>query len=189
TGIELALRKEMALLAPAAGASMPAPLTLSLVPMEEMDSQLAFAAISRPFDIQHAEALASLGVRLGLMLGRDPVRANHNPFRPEVFLRALQGAWHAFEPDEAAHALIVPLLRSGVVFDFQPILEALNDKLKPARACEERYVKTDDGAAARAARARQDAAVSQQLRRLFGAAETGTGADLDIPLIPELAQG
>jgi hypothetical protein len=189
TAIELALRKEVALLAPASRAAAPGPLTLSLVPMEEMDSQLAFAAISRPFDIQQSERLASIGVRLGLLLGRELVRASHNPFRPEVFLRALREAWCEFEPDEAAHALIVPLLRTGVVFDFAPILEALGDRLKPARVREERFAKTDDSAAARAARARRDAAVSQQLRQLFGAAEAAAGAELDIPLIPNLPQG
>lgn len=189
TAIELALRKEVALLAPAREAAAPAPLTLSLVPMEEMDSQLAFAAISRPFDIQQSEPLASLGVRLGLLLGRELVRASHNPFRPEVFLRALQEAWCEFEPDEAAHGLIVPLLRVGIVFDVKPILDALGDRLKPARMREERFAKTDDSAAARAARARRDAAVAQQLRQLFGAAEAAAGAGLDIPLIPDLPQG
>jgi hypothetical protein len=164
-------------------------MALSLVPMEEMDTQLAFAAISRPFDIQQSERLASLGVRLGVLLGRDLVRASHNPFRPEVFLRALQEAWCEFEPDEAAHALIVPLLRTGVVFDLGPILEALGDRLKPDRAREQRFAKTDDSAAARAARARRDAAVSQQMRQLFGAAEAAAGAELDIPLIPNLPQG
>lgn len=189
TGIEAALRREAALLAPAGKAASPAPLTLSLVPLEEMDSQLAFAAISRPFDIQHSESLAGLGVRLGLLLGRELVRASHNPFRPEVFLRALQEAWCEFEPDASAHGLIVPLLRPGIVFDFKPILEAVGDKLKPARARDERFAKTDGSAAARAARARRDAAVSQQLRQLFGAAEAAASAELDIPLIPNLPQG
>jgi hypothetical protein len=188
TGVELALRKEVALLAPAPKAAAAAPLTLSLVPLEEMDSQLAFAAISRPFDIQQSERLASLGVRLGVLLGRELVRASHNPFRPEVFLRALHDAWREFEPDDAAHALMVPLLRPGVVFELGPILEALNEKLKPVRAGE-RFAKTDDSAAAKAARARRDAAVSQQLRQLFGAADAKPDADLDIPLIPNLPQG
>ncbi|KFI08237.1 DUF1631 family protein [Massilia sp. BSC265] len=189
TGIELALHKEVAQLAPAAKGASPAPLTLSLVPMEEMDSQLAFAAISRPFDIQQSERLAGLGVRLGMLLGRELVRANHNPFRPDVFLRALQEAWREFEPDESAHALVMPLLRPGIVFDLGPILEALNDRLKPARVREERFAKTDDRAAARAARARRDAAVSRQLRQLFGTAEQLASAELDIPLIPDLPHG
>jgi hypothetical protein len=188
TGIELSLRKETALLAPASKAPAAAPLTLSLVPLDEMDSQLAFAGISRPFDIQQSERLASLGVRLGVLLGRDLVRANHNPFRPEVFLRALHEAWCEFEPDEASHELMLPLLRTGVVFELGPILDALNEKLKPVRVGE-RFAKTDDSAATRAARARRDAAVSQQLRQLFGAADAAPGADLDIPLIPNLPQG
>ncbi|CAN7354827.1 DUF1631 family protein [Massilia sp. LjRoot122] len=191
TAIELALRKELALLAPALKPAASAPLTLSLVPLEEMDDQLAFAAVSRPFDIQQSERLASLGVRLGVLLGRELVRAGHNPFRPEVFLRALQEAWREFEPDGASHALILPLLRPGVVFDLGAILDALNDKLKPARLRDggERFAKTDDSAAARAARARRDAAVSKQLRQLFGTAEGAPGADIDVPLIPNLPQG
>jgi hypothetical protein len=188
TGIGLALKKEVARLAPALSRpEKAAPLTLSLVPLEEMDDQLAFAGISRPFDIACSERLASLGVRLGLLLGRELVRASHNPFRPEVFLRALQEAWREFEPDETCHALILPLLRPGLVFDFGPLLDQLSDKLKPARG--ERFAKTDDSAAAKAARARRDAAVAQGLRQLFGAAEPAAGADLEIPLIVNLPQG
>jgi len=188
TGIELALRQEVARLAPALRESVrDAPLLLSLVPMEEMDEQLAFAGISRPFDIACSERLASLGVRLGLLLGRELVRASHNPFRPEVFLRPLRDAWCEFEPDTASHDLILPLLRAGIVFDFGPLLDLLSDKLKPARG--ERFAKTDDSAAARAARARRDAAVTQGLRQLFGAADPASGADLDIPLIANLPQG
>ncbi|MGI4718366.1 MAG: DUF1631 family protein [Janthinobacterium lividum] len=196
TGIALALRREVAQLAPAsrapANGAAGAPLTLSLVPLEEMDERIAFAAIGRPFDIACSEEVAGLGVRLGLLLGREPVRAAHNPFRPEVFLRAMREAWREFEPDSGAHALVAPLLRPGIVFDFAPLLERLNEKLKPARARErggERFAKTDDGAAARAARARRDAAVAQQLRQLFGAAEAAPGAGLEVPLIANLPQG
>ena len=188
TGIELALRKEVARLAPSRDKpATGAPLTLSLVPMEEMDEQLAFAGISRSFDIACSERLASLGVRLGMLLGRELVRASHNPFRPEVFLRALREAWREFEPDADSHALILPLLRTGIVFDFGPMLDLLSDKLKPARG--ERFAKTDDSAATRAAKARRDAAVTEGLKQLFGAAEPALGADLDIPLIANLPQG
>ncbi len=189
TAIELALRKEVASLTPARGKpAQDLPLTLSLVPMEVMDDQVAFAGISRPFDIACSEGLAGLGVRLGLLLGRDLVRAAHNPFRPEVFLRALQEAWREFEPDTGSHELVLTLLRPGIVFDFGPMLEVLSDKLKPARGGE-RFAKTDDTASANAARARRDAAVSQGLRQLFGVAEGTAGADLEIPMIANLPQG
>ncbi|UVW27301.1 DUF1631 domain-containing protein [Massilia sp. H6] len=191
TGIEAALRREAAQLLPAAQQA-PAPVTLSLIPLEEMDSQLAFAAISRPFDLAHAEALASLGVRLGMLLGRTLVRASHNPFRPDVFLRAIERAWCEFEPDPQAHRLILPLLRSELVLDLGALLATLNDRLKPAsagRQAHARFAKTDDGAAARAARARRDAAVSQQLRQLFGTADPAPGDALAVPMIANLPQG
>lgn len=184
--IELALRREIDALAPRARAAA-APVALSLVPMEEMDQRLAFHAISRPFDIQHSESLASLGVRLGVLLGRDLVRATHNPFRPDVFLGALEQAWREFEPSAESHGLILPLLRPGIVFELAPMYERLNDKLKPART-HARFAKTDDSAARQAEQARRDAAVAQGLRRLFGADATGA-PDLAIPTIPDLPQG
>ena len=67
--IEAALRREVAGLLPhAAGAPNAAPATaaeLSLVPLEQIDQQMALGAVSRPFDLQHSESLATLGVRLG----------------------------------------------------------------------------------------------------------------------------
>ena len=188
SGIELALRKELAQLSPQPPAA--APVALSLVPLEEIDQKLAFGAVSRPFDLQYSEQIASLGVRLGVLLGRDLVRAAVNPFRPEVFLVALEEAWREFEPEPEAHGLVAPLLRPGLVFDLGPLYQALNEKLKPARARgEDRYAKTDDSAARKAERARREAAMSQQLRRLFGAEAAAEPGALDIPLIPDLPQG
>ncbi|MBQ5946826.1 DUF1631 family protein [Massilia sp. ST3] len=189
SGIELALSKELAALNPQPGAG--APVALSLVPLEEIDQKLAFGAVSRPFDIQYSEQLACLGVRLGVLLGRDLVRAAGNPFRPEVFLVALEEAWREFEPEPEAHGLVAPLLRPGLVFDLGPMYEALNEQLKPARARgADRFAKTDDSAARKAERARREASMSQQLRRLFGAeAAAPEPGDLEIPLIPDLPPG
>jgi len=181
-GLELALRKEIEQLAPSATVSA-AQGTLSLVPLEEIDTRLAFAAISRPFDIAHSEQLASLSVRLGLLLGRDLPRASQNPFRPEVFLNAINEAWREFEPEPEAHGLILPLLRPDIVFDFAPMLEMLNDALKAAggRAGRADRIRKTKDAAAQVTRASRDAALAQQLRRFF----TGD-PDLGIPLIPDL---
>lgn len=93
-GLDQAIRKELGQLAPLPGSAGPAlPGTLSLVPMEEMDGKVAFGAVTRPFDIVHSEQLAILGVRLGFLLGRDMLRAEQNPFRPEVLLGAIRDAW------------------------------------------------------------------------------------------------
>lgn len=158
---------------------------LSLVPLDEIDDKLAFANLARPFDLLHAEALAGLAVRLGLLLGRGVLRADANPFRPAVFLKAIDAAWRTFEPDQLAHGLAQPLLRPEIVFDFAPLFEALAEELRkdrqPGRDAAWHIQKSDDGAA-RAARASQRAALAEQLRRLFG----DDGGEEGVPLIPEL---
>jgi len=184
--IEAALRHEIARLLPqdAPDAVPAAPLELSLVPLEQIDRQMALGAVSRPFDLQHSEGLATLGVRLGLLLGRDLVRAAHNPFRPDVFLAAVHAAWRQFEPDAEAHGLVVPLLRPGLMFDLAPLYQALVEALKARKGPggDTRFSKTDDRAARQAERARRDAALAQQLRQLFDPA-------LAVPDIPNLPQG
>jgi hypothetical protein len=186
SAIEAALRKELDQLRPAAPQPMPAS-SLSLVPLEEMDEQVAFGALARPFDIAHSETLATLGVRLGLLLGRGVLRADSNPFRPAVFLKALEAAWREFEPDPEAHALVLALLRPGIVFDFGALFERLAEGLKrkdgqPGSVEAYRIQKTDDEARARAARAGARAALADQLRKLFG----DDGGEDGVPLIPDL---
>jgi hypothetical protein len=198
-GIEAALRKEAALLAPAAKTAADLSLdALSLVPMAEMDNKVAFGVISRPFDIEYAEQLATLNVRLAYLLDREILRGAQNPFRPEVFLAELDRAWREFEPDTSAHELIQPLLRPGIVFDFAPLYDALNSTIKrngrqPAANDKRQIRKTDDAAANRAARASGKAALAQQLRQFFGdggptpaAMAQAVDAGFAMPIIPDL---
>ena len=188
TGFERALRRELEGLQPQGAAQKALPASLSLVPLEVMDSKVAFGAITRPFDIAHSEPLATLSVRLGLLLNKGVLRGDANPFRPEVFLKALEEAWREFEPEEESHALILELLRPELVFDFAPLYEALVEGLtrkdgQPGSIEALRIQKTDDAAAARAARAGGKAALAEQLRKLFGDDDCGLP---DLPLIPEL---
>ncbi len=184
--IELALRRELDRLLPQAASKRPSAAALSLVPLDEMDSRLALGALARPFDIAHSDALATLAVRLGMLLGRGVLRADGNPFRPEVFLGAIEEAWREFEPETDAHGLILTLLRPDVVFDFGPLLESLIAALRkggqPGSVDAYRIQKTDDAAAAKAARAGQRAALADRLRKLFG----DDGGEDGVPLIPDL---
>lgn len=188
TGIEQALRRELDGLQPQGATDKAAPAALSLVPLDVMDSKIAFGAITRPFDIQHSEQLATLSVRLGLLLGKGVLRADANPFRPEVFLKTLEESWREFEPEEESHGLILGLLRPELMFDFAPLYDALVEALarkdgQPGTVEALRIQKTDDAAAARAARASGKAALADQLRKLFGDDDV---AAADGPLIPEL---
>jgi hypothetical protein len=186
SAIGLAVRRELDRLTPPAAPARMAAASLDLVPLEDIDTRLALGALARPFEIRYADQLATLAVRLGMLFGRGVLRADSNPFRPEVFLGAIDEAWREFEPETDAHGLIQPLLRPDIVFDFAPLFDALVAALRkegqPGSVDAYRIQKTDDGAAAKAARAGQRAALAEQLRKLFG----DDGGEDGVPLIPDL---
>ena len=128
--LEKALRREIAELAPGQKAKpKQVGQSLSLVSMEEMDTKVAMGTVAKPFEVQYADALATLNVRLAFLLDRDILRINQNPFRPEVMLGAMQQAWLAFNPDEEAEELLLPLLKPDLFMQLSPMLEELNDTL------------------------------------------------------------
>jgi hypothetical protein len=127
TALERALRKELASLSPAPKLRVRTPVkAMTLVPYEEMDQQLAFSALAKPFDTLYSDHLATLNVRLAFLFDRDILKSGRNPFRPDVFLRTLQEAWCEFEPDVEAVALLLPLMKPEVLIDLGPMLDALN---------------------------------------------------------------
>jgi hypothetical protein len=186
--VERALREAVDELVPGAKTRSDA-LALSLVPMEVMDTKVAFGALCRPFDIAHAEALASLCVRIGLLLGRDLLRPGQNPFRPEVFLTAIHDAWRAFAPDQDDHALLLPMLRPELFLDLGPLFEALDAGLRArSKQARERFHISKTLDAGRPRKAGMDAALAQQLRSLLGDAQ-GEGAGALVPDLPDMPQG
>ncbi|WEF34150.1 DUF1631 family protein [Pseudoduganella chitinolytica] len=154
------LRHAIAQLAPA-----PAVLDLALVSYEEMEAQVTLGGVARVFDAAHADALAALTARLAIVLDRPLLRGQQNPFRPEVFIGALRQAWLQFQPEPEAAALLLPLLRAGRCYDFAPILETLNQALERAGVAASRPSR-------QAAHDGREAALAQQMRRLFAAAPT-----------------
>ncbi len=196
TSLEKALKREMLELAPAAKkAARAAPDALSLVPFEEMDSKVTFGGISRAFEVEHSEALATLNVRLGFLLERDVLRMNQNPFRPEVFLLAFSDAWCEFEPDTENHQLIQPLLKPEILFNLAPMYEELNQSLMrkgvlPGSVDSLRIKKTDSAAAAKARQATSQAALQKQLRAFLSGEGPAPAPmnefGIDIPMIPDL---
>jgi hypothetical protein len=151
--------------------------------MEVMDSQVAFGSLCRPFEIAHSEVLASLCVRIGLLLGRGLLRPAQNPFRPEVFLTATHDAWRAFAPDAEDHPVLLPLLRPELFLDLAPLFESLDAALcARSKQARERFhiSKTNDAGSGRGRGRGMNAALAQQLRSLLG--DDADGA----PLVPEL---
>jgi hypothetical protein len=197
--LERALRQEMAQLAPAPAArARPAAEPLGLVPYEEMDSRVALGALCKPFELLHADVLQTLSVRLAFLFERDILRPGQNPFRPEVWLQALQSSWAEFAPDADLRQLLAPLCKPGLFFELGPMLEALNLALQrkgvlPGAAAG-RPVRKADAPARPVARQRADpAALAQQLRQFFAAggedAAPAEAFDLSIPDLPNLPPG
>lgn len=100
-------------------------ISMSLVSYEEMELKLSFSRASRSLELAYAEPLAALNMRLASLLDQESINGAQNPFRPEVLLRAFNTAWRDFNPETAAHALILPIL-SELIFDLAPVYHALN---------------------------------------------------------------
>ncbi|MRW90825.1 DUF1631 family protein, partial [Duganella sp. FT80W] len=206
--LEKALRREIAELAPASKEKLrETAQSLSLVSLEEMDNKVALSGVSKPFESLYADALQTLNVRLAFLLDRDILRVNQNPFRPEVFLVAVQEAWTEFDSEEASAGLLQPLLKPGMFIELGPLLESLSLTLQtkggmPGSADGYKRRRTDADKNGPAARTNQ-AALAQQLRQFFASSDVAgsaagqivdgiasgmlQGVDLTIPDLPAAA--
>ncbi|UGQ48893.1 DUF1631 family protein [Massilia endophytica] len=190
TALEKALRMEFAQLGPKPARAAP-PDALELVPYEVMDEKLTLSTVCKPFDAKYSDALATLNVRLAFMMQREILRAGQNPFRPEVFIGALQEAWAAFNPEAEAAGLLLPMLRPGAMVELGPLYEALNLALQrkgflPGDAAGARVRRADSHDASGGRKRQQDEALAVQLRQLFGrggsaAADPLADVDLSLP--------
>lgn len=154
---------------------------LSLVPYSEMDTKVILGNLSKPIDQKHAEQLEALGIRLASLLERHELPLSQNPFRPEVFLRALNDAWSEFDPDAESHSLVLPLLRPEVALDMTPILQALNDSLiahgiLPSLTDSFRIKKSSSAAEAAQKEESVNPNVTEELRRIFTGNIGGAGS-------------
>ncbi|RFP10302.1 DUF1631 family protein [Duganella sp. BJB488] len=205
--LEKALRREIAELSPAAkGKPRASEQPLSLVPFEEMDNKVALSGVSKPFESLYSDQLQTLNVRLAFLLDRDILRVSQNPFRPEVFLVALQQAWTEFDTEADAAPLLQPLIKPGMFIELGPMLDALNLALQskgvlPGSVDGFKGRKTDKPKAAAPSRVRgNQAALAQQLRQFFASSDVAgsaageivdniadglmQGVDLSIPDLP-----
>ncbi|MFZ6818155.1 DUF1631 family protein [Undibacterium sp. Ji22W] len=101
---------------------------MTLVSYEEMDLKLSISRASRTLELDHAESLAALNMRLASLLGIETLNLTQNPFRPEVFLRVLNTGWCEFNPEKNAHDYVLPLI-SELIFNLGPVYQALNELL------------------------------------------------------------
>lgn len=101
----------------------------SLVTFEEMESKVLIRNLSQALEINNAEQLVALNIRIGNVVRRTPINVAQNPFRPEIFVRAVYQAWMEFDATPESHHLVLRLLQPALFLKLQPILEGVNDAL------------------------------------------------------------
>lgn len=101
----------------------------SLVSFEEMESKVVSRNLAQALEVNNAQQLVALNARIGHIFRRTPISVSQNPFRPELFIRAVHQAWIEFEPNPETHQMILRLIQPDVLFQLEPVYRELNQAL------------------------------------------------------------
>ncbi|KRH98479.1 DUF1631 family protein [Curvibacter sp. PAE-UM] len=119
------------------------PSSIKFEQLELMDEQDVQVRISAARGLQQAlqdaeQELTELNTLVSSILGFDQVRPERNPFRPEIYVEALQGLISEMQGDSAAQTqcrqIMVPLLGKSLRPVYQELLAYLKmQKVQPVR--------------------------------------------------------
>lgn len=101
----------------------------SLVSFEEMESKVVSRNLAQALEVNNAQQLVALNARIGHIFRRTPISVSQNPFRPELFIRAVHQAWMEFDPNPETHQIILRLIQPDVLFQLEPVYRELNQAL------------------------------------------------------------
>ncbi|MDE2428900.1 MAG: DUF1631 family protein [Burkholderiales bacterium] len=101
----------------------------SLVSFEEMENKVLTSNLSQALEVNNAEQLVALNIRIGHVLRRTPISVSQNPFRPEMFVQAVIQAWMEFESTKESQHLVLRLLQADLFLQLNNIYQGLNDAL------------------------------------------------------------
>ena len=103
-------------------------MDLSLITFEAMERKVLLDNLSQTLDAGCADLLAVLNMRISHWLDTEEIGAAHNPFRSQVFLKAVSDAWSKFDLQGAAHRVVLRQLGPEVFLSLEPVLRALNQE-------------------------------------------------------------
>ncbi len=121
--------------------------SLSLIDMCEVERLLLLDRVGQRFGAHYDVAIAELSQRLLALLGSDAPVESSNPFRPEVFVRAMLLSWERAALDDAATEDVVLSLEPQHFVDLAPLYSVLNATLERAgvSAQREHRIKRPEG--------------------------------------------
>ena len=102
---------------------------ISLVSFEEMENKVLTNNLSNALEVNNADQLVALNIRIGHVLRRTPISVSQNPFRPELFVIAVMQAWLEFESSKETQHLVLRLLQPDLFLQLNSIYQGLNDAL------------------------------------------------------------
>lgn len=105
------------------------PQDFSLVTFDEMESKVLIRNLSQALEVNNAEILVALNIRIGNVLRRTPINISQNPFRPDVFVHAVYQAWKEFDASPESHHLVLRLLQPALFLQLKPILGEVNEAM------------------------------------------------------------
>ena len=102
---------------------------ISLVSFEEMENKVLTTNLSNALEVNNADQLVALNIRIGHVLRRTPISVSQNPFRPELFVTAVIQAWQEFDTNKETQNLVLRLLQPDSFLHLDSVYRGLNDAL------------------------------------------------------------
>ncbi len=136
--------------------------SLSLIDMCEVERILLLDRVAQRFGARYEADVADLSLRLAALLGPDASSASCNPFRPEVFVRAILTGWEQAGLDDGATEDVMLSLEPQHFIDLAPLYGLLNATLERAGvlAHREHRIKRPEGWSERSAAGRTESSPS-----------------------------
>jgi hypothetical protein len=103
-------------------------MDLSLTTFDAMERKVLIDNLGQTLDVTHADALAVLGLRLAFWLQVDNIDAGQNPFRSEIFLKAVSAAWNKFELNPLSQRVVLRQMQPQLFLQLGPLWQALNQE-------------------------------------------------------------
>jgi hypothetical protein len=103
-------------------------MDLSLTTFDAMERKVLLDNLGQALDVIDADALAVLGLRLAHWLQLDNIDPGQNPFRSEIFLKAVSAAWSKFELNPLSHRVVLRQMQPQTFLQLGPLWHALNQE-------------------------------------------------------------
>lgn len=96
---------------------------------EAMEDQILQDEVAQALEQQFAEPLEELNLRIAVVLGRQRVETDVNPWRPQVFVQAVCLAWRNIDNERASTRTMLACLAPSCFLRLDAVYAALNAAL------------------------------------------------------------